>query len=97
MAQINFPAASESPWKNTDSGAVYRYVNGAWQAIGIGHNGGLPEGNNIGDYLVWNGSAWVPAELPTELPDGNAAGDYLVWNGSAWAPANTMDGGVFAS
>ena len=32
MAAINFPAASESPWYNSETGVTYVYENGAWRA-----------------------------------------------------------------
>ena len=33
MAQINFPAASESPWYNSDNGVTYEYVDGVWRTV----------------------------------------------------------------
>ena len=33
MAQINFPAASESPWYNPDNGVTYEYVGGTWRTV----------------------------------------------------------------
>jgi len=33
MAEVNFPAASESPWLNPDNGVTYEFVGGAWRAI----------------------------------------------------------------
>ena len=33
MAAINFPAASESPWYNSETGTTYKYENGGWRAL----------------------------------------------------------------
>ena len=33
MAQINFPAASESPWYNPNNGVTYEYINGTWRTV----------------------------------------------------------------
>ena len=33
MAQINFPAASESPWYNPDNGVTYEYIGGTWRTV----------------------------------------------------------------
>ena len=62
MAQINFPAPSESPWTNVDSGVIYEYVKGAWQSIGTSRNT-LPDGNAEGDYLLWNGTIWEASNV----------------------------------
>lgn len=49
-----------------------------------------------GEFLKWNGSAWVNASIPTinTLNDisnvtitGAATGEFLQWNGSAWVNA----------
>ena len=33
MAAINFPAASESPWYNAETGVTYEYAGGVWRAV----------------------------------------------------------------
>jgi hypothetical protein len=98
MAQVNFPAPSESPWTNTESGVIYKYVNGTWKAIGatsIAET--LPDGNAVGDVLTWDGSNWNPLQPTDELPDGTTEGDYLRWNGTAWTSSNVIDGGIYAT
>lgn len=46
----------------------------------------LPDGENIGDILLWNGSEWLPGDNVAELPDGENNDDILIWDGTTWNP-----------
>jgi hypothetical protein len=45
----------------------------------------IPDGNQVGDALIWDGSSYVPQQIDA-LPDGNNVGDVLVWDGSQFVP-----------
>ena len=55
--------------------------------------GSLPDGENAGDYLEWDGTDWIPSAGP--LPDGVNVGDYLEWDGTDWIPSSVIDGGTY--
>ena len=40
----------------------------------------------VGDLLMWNGSAWVTGNAPVESEGDPLPGDTLVWNGTDWVP-----------
>lgn len=53
-------------------------------AANVGGAGGsnIPDGNNNGDILIWNGTTWVAVAntFGTDLPDGTNQNDILVWD-----------------
>ena len=58
----------------------------------------LPDGNNVGDILIWSGTEWEPKDFESSfpsLPDGNDVGDILIWSGTEWEPKFTIDGGTY--
>ena len=84
--------------QNTDLLVAYRPANKTHYKLSISDiPQELPDGNEIGDVLTWDGSSWNAVQPTEELPDGTEDGDYLRWNGTTWAPANTIDGGEYAT
>jgi len=53
----------------------------------------------VGDYIVWNGTYWVPTSVAdvldpgNMLPGGATAGQILQWNGTAWVPVDPSSTG----
>lgn len=91
-------------WFNSSTAKTYVYYDSAWVEIGAGSNPAAL--NDIGDvtitsatngqFLKWNGSAWVNDSIPTintldDIGDvtitSAASGQFLKWNGSAWVNA----------
>jgi hypothetical protein len=91
-------------WFNSSTAKTYVYYDSVWVEIGAGSNPAAL--NDIGDvtitsassgqFLKWNGSAWVNDSIPTintldDIGDvtitSAASGQFLKWNGSAWVNA----------
>ncbi len=96
-------------WFNSSTAKTYVYYDSSWVEIGAGSNPAAL--NDIGDvtitsasagqFLKWNGSAWVNDSIPTinTLDDvgdvtitSASAGQVLQWNGSAWVNAIGFSG-----
>ena len=88
-------------WFESDTLKTFVYYDSSWVEIGV--TAGVAVLNDLtdvtapspssGQFLKWNGTAWVPDSIPTinALDDvGNVTapspsnGDFLKWNGSAW-------------
>ena len=91
-------------WFNSSNAKTYVYYDSSWVEIGAGSNPAAL--NDIGDvtitsassgqFLKWNGSAWVNDAVPVinNIDDitgvtitSAASGQVLQWNGSAWVNA----------
>ena len=96
-------------WFNSSTAKTYVYYDSAWVEIGAGSNPAAL--NDIGDvtitsasngqFLKWNGSAWVNDSIPTinTLDDvgdvtitSASSGQVLQWNGTAWVNAVGFSG-----
>ena len=96
-------------WFNSSTAKTYVYYDSAWVEIGAGSNPAAL--NDIGDvtitsasngqFLKWNGSAWVNDNVPVinnlnDIGDvtitSAASGQTLQWNGSAWVNAIGFSG-----
>lgn len=92
-------------WFDSSSAKAYVYYDSSWVEIGAGSNPAAL--NDVGDvtitsatngqFLKWNGSAWVNDSIPTinTLDDVGdvtitsvATGQLLQWNGTAWVNAS---------
>ena len=91
-------------WFNSSTAKTYVYYDSVWVEIGAGSNPAAL--NDIGDvtitsassgqFLKWNGSAWVNDNVPVinnlnDIGDvtitSATSGQTLQWNGSAWVNA----------
>lgn len=54
----------------------------------------IANGTAIDQYLVWNGSVWLPSSINV-LVDGSSIGQVIEWNGSSWVPTSSIDGGSY--
>ena len=96
-------------WFNSSTAKTYVYYDSAWVEIGAGSNPAAL--NDIGDvtitsasngqFLKWNGSAWVNDNVPVinnlnDIGDvtitSATSGQTLQWNGSAWVNAIGFSG-----
>ena len=96
-------------WFNSSTAKTYVYYDSAWVEIGAGSNPASL--NDIGDvtitsatngqFLKWNGTAWVNDSIPTinTLDDvgdvtitSPTSGQVLQWNGTAWVNAVGFSG-----
>ena len=96
-------------WFNSSTAKTYVYYDSSWVEIGAGSNPAAL--NDVGDvtitsatsgqFLKWNGSAWVNDSIPTinTLDDvgdvtitSASSGQVLQWNGSAWVNAIGFSG-----
>ena len=96
-------------WFNSSNAKTYVYYDSSWVEIGAGSNPAAL--NDVGDvtitsatngqFLKWNGSAWVNDSIPTinTLDDvgdvtitSAESGQVLQWNGSAWVNAVGFSG-----
>ena len=91
-------------WFESDTAKTFVYYDSSWVEIGAGSNPAAL--NDIGDvtitsatsgqFLKWNGTAWVNDSIPTintlnDVGDvtitSASSGQVLQWNGSAWVNA----------
>ena len=96
-------------WFNSSTAKTYVYYDSSWVEIGAGSNPAAL--NDVGDvtitsatsgqFLKWNGSAWVNDSIPTinTLDDvgdvtitSASSGQVLQWNGTAWVNAIGFSG-----
>lgn len=96
-------------WFNSSTAKTYVYYDSVWVEIGAGSNPAAL--NDIGDvtitsatngqFLKWNGTAWVNDSIPTinTLDDvgdvtitSAESGQVLQWNGTAWVNAVGFSG-----
>jgi len=96
-------------WFESDTAKTFVYYDSSWVEIGAGSNPAAL--NDVGDvtitsatsgqFLKWNGSAWVNDSIPTinTLDDvgdvtitSASSGQVLQWNGSAWVNAVGFSG-----
>jgi len=96
-------------WFNSSTAKTYVYYDSVWVEIGAGSNPAAL--NDIGDvtitsassgqFLKWNGSAWVNDNVPVinnlnDIGDvtitSATSGQTLQWNGSAWVNAIGFSG-----
>jgi len=97
-------ASAGKLWFNSANAKTYVYYDSQWVEIGAGSNpASLDDIGDVtitsasnGQFLKWNGSAWVNAAIPVinNLDDigdvtitSAAAGQTIQWNGSAWVNA----------
>ena len=91
-------------WFESDTAKTFVYYDSSWVEIGAGSNPAAL--NDVGDvtitsatsgqFLKWNGTAWVNDSIPTinTLDDvgdvtitSASSGQVLQWNGTAWVNA----------
>ena len=96
-------------WFESDTAKTFVYYDSSWVEIGAGSNPAAL--NDVGDvtitsatsgqFLKWNGSAWVNDSIPTinTLDDvgdvtitSASSGQVLQWNGTAWVNAIGFSG-----
>jgi len=97
-------ASAGKLWFNSANAKTYVYYDSQWVEIGAGSNpASLDDIGDVtitsasnGQFLKWNGTAWVNAAIPVinNLDDigdvtitSAAAGQTIQWNGSAWVNA----------
>jgi len=97
-------ASAGKLWFNSATAKTYVYYDSQWVEIGAGSNpASLDDIGDVtitsastGQFLKWNGSAWVNAAIPVinNLDDigdvtitSAATGQTIQWNGSAWVNA----------
>jgi hypothetical protein len=88
-------------WFESDTAKTFIYYDSVWVEVGV--TAGVSVLNDLADvtapspssgqFLKWNGTAWVPDSIPTinaldDVGDVSASspssGDFLKWNGTAW-------------
>ncbi len=101
-------------WFNSANAKTFVYYDSSWVEVGVTAGVSvLDDLTNVtapsptsGQFLKWNGTAWVPDSIPTinALDDiGNvtapspSVNDVLQWNGTAWVNSASAGGGLTIS